>query len=143
MPTPPADIWSQFPIVAILVLSTLLIAGAFYKLWKDLLAWQDKQEIARAAERAQQDAKRDEEREKQREWEAEQAKARDQQWQNFLRTMQDQWVANDRRNSAVLERLVARIDDLTVSINNHDTYVRASGSADRQTQVARRKRSDS
>lgn len=141
MPTPPADIWSQFPIIAILAITTLLIAGAFYKLWKELLSWQDKQEKARAAERALQDAKRDDEREKQRDWEAAQTKARDLQWQNFLRTQQEQWVANDQRNAAVLARLVARIDDLAVSINNHDTFVRASsGAPDRP--AARRKRSD-
>ena len=141
MPTPPADIWYQFPVIAILAITTLLIAGAFYKLWNDLLSWQDRQEKARAAERALQDAKRDDEREKQRQWESEQARARDLQWQNFLRTQQEQWVANDRRNSAVLERLVSRIDDLAVSINSHDTFVRASsGAVDRPT--ARRTRSD-
>lgn len=135
--TPPADIWVQFAIVAVVVMSILLIGAMYYKLWKDLLAFQEKQEIAlaaeratqeaaRAAERAEQDVKRDQERDKQRQWEAEQAKKRDEQWQAFLKTMQEQWISNDKRNAAVLERLVSRIDDLAVSINNHDTFVRAS-----------------
>jgi len=111
-----------------------LIAGAFFRLWRELTAWQEKQEKSRALERAEQDKKRDEEREKQRAWEAEQAQQRDRQWQEFLRSMQEQWLANDRRNNAVLEKLVNRIDELTVSINNHDTFVRASnGNVDRPT----------
>lgn len=116
MPTPSADIWVQYSVIAILFVCVVLIAGAFYKLWKDLIAWQEKQNAARDAER-----------EKQREWEASQAKTRDANWQSFLQTMQGQWLANDKRNNEVLVQLVNRIDELTVSINNHDTFVRASG----------------
>jgi hypothetical protein len=134
---PPESIWLQFSIVAVLVLSTTLIARAFFLLWHELMTWQAKQEALRAAERKEQDEKRDLERETQRKWEAEQSQQRDQQWQSFLRTMQEQWVANDRRNSAVLEKLVEQINELTVSVNNHDTFVRASGGADRPP--ARRK----
>ncbi|HAE59353.1 MAG TPA: hypothetical protein DCG54_07565 [Anaerolineae bacterium] len=139
---PSSDVWLQFQIVAVLVLATVLIAGALYKFWKDLLAWQEKQEALRAAEREQQDSKREIERDKQRVWEAEQAKQRDQQWQLFLRNMQEQWITNDQRNSAVLTKLVEQINDLTVSINNHDTFVRASnGSADRPAAPKRRTKS--
>lgn len=136
---PPAEIWVQFAVVAVVVMSTLLIGGMFYKLWQDLLAWQEKQAAARAVERAAQDTQRELEREKQREWEASQAKQRDEQWQSFLRNMQANWAANDVRNTAVLQRLIEKVDDLTVSINNHDTYVRAAGTADRPP--ARRKSS--
>lgn len=142
MPTPPADIWVQYSVVGIVVVATLLIAGAFYKLFLALLAWQDKQEKARAAERASQDAKRDEERKTQREWEAAQAKARDEQWQKFLGQMQERWIDSDKQNADVIRRLIEKVDELTVSMINHDTYVRASGgSASRP--AARRKRSES
>ncbi|PKN91094.1 MAG: hypothetical protein CVU44_20985 [Chloroflexi bacterium HGW-Chloroflexi-6] len=127
-PAPSADIWTQFPIIAVLVICIVMVAGAFYKLWKDLIAWQEKQNEARDAER-----------DKQREWEAAQAKTRDAQWQSFLQTMQNQWLANDKRNNEVLERLVDRIDELTVSINNHDTFVRASGMVADRSRSARNK----
>jgi hypothetical protein len=122
MPTPPAELWVQYSLIGILVLTTALIALAFYKLWRELIGWIEKQ-----------DAKRDAERATQRNWESEQAKQRDQQWQTFLKSMQEQWLQNDRRNSEILERLASRIDDLTISVNNHDTWVRASGSGDRPT----------
>lgn len=128
MPTPSADIWVQYSVIAILFVCVVLIAGAFYKLWKDLISWQEKQNAARDAER-----------EKQREWEASQAKTRDANWQSFLQTMQAQWLANDKRNNEVLVQLVSRIDELTVSINNHDTFVRASGSNTADRAPGRRK----
>ena len=87
---------------------------AFYKLWHELLTWIE-----------QQDGKRVDEREKQRVWEAQQTVLRDAQWQAFLKTQQDQWLAQDNRNSSVLVKLVEKIDDLTVAVNNHDTWVRA------------------
>lgn len=131
---PQAELWVQYSLIAILLLSTGLTAGGFYKLWKDQVAWIDRQEAARVAEREKQDKAREDEREKQRVWESEQTKQRDQQWQTFLRNMQEQWLQNDIRSNQVLEKLVNKIDELNVSINNHDTWVRASsGSRSKKT----------
>lgn len=141
MPTPPADLWMQYSVVGIVVAATLVIAGAFYRLFVMLLDWQDRQEMSRAAERALQDSKRDEERNIQREWEAAQAKARDEQWQKFLAQMQARWIDTDKQNAAVLKKLIEKVDDLTVSMVNHDTYVRAAGGSSTRP-LTRRKRSD-
>lgn len=137
MPTPPADLWVQYSVVAIVVAATLIMAGGFYRLFVSLLDWQDKQEKSRAAERALQDSKRDDERKIQREWEAAQAKARDEQWQKFLTQMQERWIDTDKQNAAVLKKLIEKVDELTVSMINHDTYVRASNDG---SSVAQRKR---
>lgn len=134
--TPPTEIWIQFSLIAILVLVTLLIAGGFYRLWKDLLKWMEQQEAKRDAEREKQDAKREEEREKQRVWETEQSKQRDAQWQEFLSAMQAEWVRQDKRNTDVLESLVRNVQELTVAVNNHDTWTR---SADLHAPVRARK----
>jgi len=48
---PPESTWAQYPVVAILVLATGVIGFAFYRLWKDLLAWYEQQETKRTAER--------------------------------------------------------------------------------------------
>lgn len=122
---PPESLWIQYGIVGILILATGAIAGGFYKLWRDQLAWIDKQDAKREAERKNQDAERKEEREKQRTWEAQQVVIRDTQWQTFLKTMQDQWLAQDTRHTDALTKLVEKIHELTVAVNNHDTWVRA------------------
>lgn len=127
VPLPQADVWVQFSIVAIVILAIVIIVGALYRFWRELLAYQAKQEEARAIERKQQDDQRIQERNLQREWEAEQARERDERWQAFLKQRDAQWQESDRRNAAVLEKLVQRIDELTISINSHDTFVRASG----------------
>jgi len=126
-PLPQADVWVQFSIVAIVVLAIVIIVGALYRFWRELLAYQAKQEEARAIERKQQDEQRVQDRQLQREWEAAQAKERDERWQAFLKQRDAQWLESDRRNAAVLEKLVERIDELTISINSHDTFVRAAG----------------
>ncbi len=111
---PPESIWSQYPIIAILILAAGVIALAFYRLWKDLLHWFESQDI-----------KRDAEREKQRLWQAEQDKIRDLRWQEFLKSMQDEWIQQDGRHTEVLKQLSAKVDMLIMSVNNHDVWARA------------------
>lgn len=122
---PPESTWSQYPVVAILVLAAGLIALAFYRLWKDLLNWFEKQEAKREAERAAQDLKREEEREKQRVWQAEQDKIRDERWQTFLHIMQEEINAQDGRQSEALKNVSAKIDMLIQVVNTHDVWARA------------------
>ncbi len=111
---PPESLWIQYSIIGILILAAGIIAAAFYKLWHELLAWIEKQDV-----------KREVEREKQRTWESQQMVVRDTQWQAFLKGMQDQWLAQDSRHTVVLTKLVEKVDDLTVAMNNHDTWARA------------------
>ena len=113
---PQASLWIQYSLIAILILATGIIAGAFYRLWRDLLKWMDKQ-----------DEKRTLERDKQREWEAEQNKERDLRWQSFLKAQQESWLLQDVQNAIVMEKLITKIDGLTNSLNNHDTWARAQG----------------
>ena len=111
---PPESLWVQYPIIGLLVLAAGLIAVAFYRLWKDLLAWFETQ-----------DAKRSAEREKQRAWQADQDRIRDERWQTFLQSMQDQWVEQDGRHTEALKQLSGKVDTLIVTVNNHDTSERA------------------
>ena len=111
---PQASLWVQFSLIGILILAAGVIAAAFYKLWHELLSWIENQDL-----------KREQEREKQRTWEAAQNKERDERWQAFLKTQQAQWLSQDVNHAAVLGRLVEKIEDLTTSINNHDTWARA------------------
>lgn len=113
---PQASLWIQYSLIGILILSTGIIAAAFYRLWRDMLKWMDKQ-----------DEKRMFERDKQREWEAEQSKERDLRWQSFLQVQQENWLLQNAQNAIVMEKLIAKIDDLTHSFNNHDTWTRAQG----------------
>ena len=111
---PPESLWMQYPIIGILVLAAGVIAAVFYRLWKDLLAWLEAQDV-----------KRDAEREKQRIWQAEQDIIRDERWQQFLQKMQDQWNQQDGRHTEALKQLVGKVDTLIVTVNNHDTWERA------------------
>lgn len=111
---PPESLWIQYSLIGILILAAGLIAAAFYKLWRELLAWL-----------AAQDLKREEERDKQRVWEATQNKERDERWQSFLETQQKQWLVQEVNNVNALLRLIEKVENLTVSINNHDTWTRA------------------
>lgn len=95
----------------------IVAAGAFWKLWRDLLSWMEKQ-----------DEKRDEEREIQRTWEAKQKREADERWQSFFHGMQEEWLRQDLRNAEVLKELTKRISELTVAVNTHDTWTRAKGS---------------
>lgn len=114
LPLPPDSIWSQYPVVAILILAAGVIALAFYRLWKDLLKWFEAQ-----------DAKRDAEREKQRAWQAEQDKIRDLRWQEFLKSMQEEWSQQDGRHTELLKDLSNKVGQLIISVNSHDTWARA------------------
>lgn len=111
---PPESVWNQYPIIAILILAAGVIALAFYRLWKDLLNWFETQ-----------DAKRDAEREKQRVWQTKQDEIRDLRWQEFLKSMQDEWIQQDGRHTDALKDLIAKVDKLINAVNNHDTWARA------------------
>lgn len=111
---PPESTWSQYPVVAILILAAGVIALAFYRLWKDLLNWFEEQ-----------DAKREAEREKQRVWQADQDRIRDLRWQEFLKSMQEEWTQQDGRHTDALKDLSAKVGQLIISVNNHDTWARA------------------
>lgn len=115
---PPVELWVQYSLIGIIFLVTVSVAGGFYKLWKDLLVFFERQNGLRDAER-----------EKQREWEERQSKIRDERWQAFISAIQANAAANDLRTADVLERLVSEVQTLTSSLNEHDTYVRAKHDA--------------
>lgn len=110
---PPAELWLQYNIIGILFLCLILMALAFWFLWKSLLRWQESQ-----------DKKRESEREKQREWEAQQRKEQDARQHNFLREMQRRWEKSDKQQSQALNALAAQVTAVTMAVNAHDTYVR-------------------
>jgi hypothetical protein len=112
---PPESVWLQYSIVSILILAAGVIAAAFYRLWRDLLNWFEAQ-----------DSKREIEREKHRSWQADQDKVRDLRWQEFLKSMQDEWMQQDGRHVEVLRQLSIKVDCLLAAVNNHDTWSRAS-----------------
>lgn len=113
---PPESLWTQYSIVGILILAAGVIAAAFYKLWHELLDWFEKQ-----------DNKREVEREIQRNWQAEQDKLRDKRWQEFLQSMQEEWIAQDGRHTETIKQLVEKVDKLIAEVRNHDTWARAKG----------------
>lgn len=111
---PPTELWTQYSVVGILILAAGVIAVAFYRLWRELLAWIDKQDKQREAER-----------EKQRTWQAEQDRVRDERWQRFLSNMQETWTKQDINNVSAIADLSRKIDILIAEVRNHDTWVRA------------------
>lgn len=113
---PNETLWTQYPIVGILILAGGIVAGAFYRLWRELLNWIEMQ-----------DNKREAEREKQRIWQAEQDKVRDLRWQEFLKSMQDEWIAQDGRHTETLDALTLKVDTLVSEVRNHHTWARAKG----------------
>lgn len=113
---PPESLWSQYSVVGILILAAGIIAAAFYRLWHELLSWIEKQDL-----------KRDAERDKQRAWESQQKEESDRRWQIFLDHQQEQWLKQDLNHSGVIGKLIEKIDQLTIAINNHDTWARAHG----------------
>ena len=112
---PPQSLWIQYSIIGIFILMLIVAAGAFYKLWHELLTWMEKQ-----------DAKREVERETQRAWEAQQAKIRDERWQETIKNIVDGWQQQGLRTADALEELAERMEALAISFTNHDTHVRAS-----------------
>lgn len=115
----PESLWTQYSIIGILVLSASVIARAFYKLWKDWMAWITAQDI-----------KREEERERQRMWQERLDVLRDERWHAFLSQMQDEWTQENGRHSARIEQLIIKVDALINSVNSHDTFVRAISKKD-------------
>ncbi|MCZ2076696.1 MAG: hypothetical protein LC130_17085 [Bryobacterales bacterium] len=113
---PPAEIWSQYAIVAILFFCAGVIALAFWKLWTGLLNWI-----------SEQDAKRDAERERQRAWQAEQDKIRDERWQDFLQRFQSEWLKQDGRHIEALDDLTGKVEELIRDLRSHDTWARTNG----------------
>lgn len=121
---PPESLWVQFSVVGILVLSAGVIAYAFYKLFRDLLAFIKEQDALRTAWMTDQDLKREQEREKQRLWQSEQDKVRDDRWQLFLKSMQDAWIAQDGKHTDTLRALSTKIDSLISDIDDHHQMMR-------------------
>ena len=111
---PPESLWIQYSIIGILVLAAGIIAAAFYRLWRELLTWIE-----------QQDTKRQAERDKQREWEGEQNQIRDAGWQAFINAQQERWREQDCEDTKVLSELVKTIEELKITVNNHDIWARA------------------
>jgi len=115
-PTPSADVWNQYTIVAILLFCAGLIAAAFYRLWRELLKWMGEQNAERVLER-----------DKQREWEAEQSELQDERWQLFLTKQQEEWFKQDGRHTEVLIHMIEKMDDLIKAVHDHDLWVRTKG----------------
>jgi len=113
---PSDSLWVQYSLIGILILAAGAIAAAFYRLWKDLLNWFELQ-----------DGKREAEREKQRSWQADQDRIRDLRWQEFLKSMQDEWIQQDGRHSDVLKGVGDKVDMLISVMNSHDVWARAKG----------------
>ena len=103
---PSESIWVQFSVVSILVVAVAVV-------WRELKKFIDDQ-----------DTKREGEREKQRVWQEGQDKLRDERWQQFLQSMQDQWIKQDGRNNQTIKDLIIRIDDLISEVRNHDQFTR-------------------
>jgi uncharacterized membrane protein YhiD involved in acid resistance len=122
---PPESLWNQYSVVGILILAAGVIAIAFYRLWHELLTWIENQDLKREQERETQDLKREQERDKQRAWEAQQKKESDERWQLFLSKQQEQWLTQDLSHSAAIVKVIEKIEHLTNSVNNHDTWARA------------------
>lgn len=110
---PPESLWLQYSIVGILLLTSTAIAGGFYRLWRELLGWIERENSKRTAERNAQ-----------REWDAEQARIRDERWQQFFRQMETEWRQDTQRSAAILAQLTDQIRELAAVINTHDAYVR-------------------
>lgn len=113
MPTVPAEIWVQYSIVAIFLVGAGLAAMAFYRLWRELLAWMELQ-----------DGKRELERKAQREWQTELSLRRDADMRNFMQVMQTRQSRDEGRYLAVLEKLTDKVDALIGLVQEHDTWER-------------------
>lgn len=107
---PDQSAWIQYPIVAVIVLAGAVIALGFYRLFRDLISFMENQDKARAAER-----------ETQRKWQDEQEIKRDERWQNFLKSMQDEWIKQDGRNNETLNDLIEKVDELIALVRQHHT----------------------
>lgn len=120
---PDQSAWIQYPIVAVIVLAGAVIAYGFYRLFRDLLGFVEKQNNERAAWMAEQDKAREKEREKQRAWESEENRIRDERWQVFLKSMQDSWLTQDGKNSDTLKGLTGKIEQLITEVKSHHATI--------------------
>lgn len=129
---PQQEVWLQFTVVAIVVLATGVTAIALYKLFCDLMTFVKEQNTARESWLEKQDEKRNTERNTQLEWQAEQDLLRDKRWHEFLKTLQDEYIAQDGRHTNAIINLEKRISELLENFDNHDRFVRESISAMRE-----------
>lgn len=128
---PSAEIWEEFPVVALLALFLLLIGAGARMMFHELRTWQKEQDMARETEREKQRAWQEEQdtktetaraaREKRAE---EELSRRDAQWQNFFERMNNGNLDTIGKLTQVNRQLVERIDTLTVVMREHDGFVR-------------------
>ena len=111
---PPESLWVQFSLIGILILVISLV-------WRELTRFIREQDGQRIAER-----------ETQRAWQAEQDKIRDERWQGFLRSMQDEWIKQDGRNNQTIADLIERIEELIERMDKHDQFTREAIAAMRE-----------
>ncbi len=122
MSIPPASIWTQFTIIAIIVLVFILLAYGVRKFWKEFTGWLDAQDLKREAER-----------EKQRVWSSEQNRLReeaqdkrDQAWQQLIAAMQKEQQERTRETNALLADLVGQVKNLGQELREHDNWTRGN-----------------
>lgn len=111
---PPDAIWVQFSVVAIVIVAVITI-------WREIKKFTDEQDV-----------KREQERERQRLWQTDEDRTRDDRWQQFLRSMQEQWIKQDGHNNQTIKDLIARMDDLIDELKNHDQFTREAIAAMRE-----------
>lgn len=117
---PPATIWEQYGVVAIIVVVVALVLIAAWKVFKEYRAWQsEEQKLQRAWQEEQSKV--------QREWQAEQNKIRDeeqlkrdQRWQEQVKDMNISQVEQDKQTANVLSKVLERMDALTMVLTLHD-----------------------
>ncbi|MCC6147418.1 MAG: hypothetical protein IT308_07615 [Anaerolineaceae bacterium] len=115
---PPASLWEQYSVIAILVLVFVVLAVAGKAAFKEFRTWQ-----------TEQDGKREKERETQRGWEAEQNKLReveqhkrDEMWRTFFNQLQERQSEDTRKTNEILGKLVERMDAVTIELREHDIW---------------------
>lgn len=119
MPTPPASIWEQYSVVAIIVLFLVVLGFGVRAAWKELRTWLKEQDEARASERKVQ-----------REWETEQNRLREEamdkreaahqaeafkqaeMWRAYFVRMQQEWCTQSENTNGVLEKLVNAVGEV-------------------------------
>jgi hypothetical protein len=117
---PGSEIWAQLPVVAVLGLFLVLLGNMARLAFHELSQWQTEQNTAR-----------EQEREKQRVWmecqeyhSEEERRVRDKSWQQFFERLNAGNQSAINQLSVVSNRMVERIDALTLAITDHDQYVR-------------------
>jgi thioesterase domain-containing protein len=128
---PATDTWSQYPLIAIIVLVIGLLGLGARKFWLEFTTWQDKQAAKLTAEQDKQDVKRKEEREIQRAWEAEQNRMREDAqdrrelaWRSMVGAMEERQDQNAKQTNKLLGELVENMNCLARDLHTHDEYTR-------------------